>query len=171
MRADDQRGSLRKLPGKPDGFRCMFDGGGELSLPLQHGSHHLPCTHAEAHGFSSHGVLEEVLGDLLALLEAALFQEAFGLHVGHVPPGAGVLAFQRYLSRSGCVAGRLWIVPEVPGLAGIQAGEHILGVTHGHRMAPGLQRLGCEFEPACQFLDYLSGGFPSAGFEQRDVAR
>lgn len=107
-----------------------------------------------------------MLDDLLALLELALLHDAFGLHVGHVPPGAGVPRFQGDLRRGRSVAGRQRVVPEVPCLPRVKAGKYVLGIADGHRLAPGFQGFGCQLEPAGKFFDDLGSGFAAAGLQQ-----
>ena len=141
-----------------------------LALAMADSGQHLQGANAQADRLSRHGVFEEAFDNLLALRQVALLHEALGLHVGHVPPGAGVFTVKRYLCGGGCVACRQRIIPQIPGLAGIKPSQNVFGVTHGNGLAPSLQCLGCQLQPPGQFLNYFSCRFTPTGLEQRDVA-
>ena len=102
-----------------------------------------------------------VLHDALAFLPVALLDEALGLHIRHVPPRARVLALQGNLGGGGSMAGGQLIVPQVPRLAGVESCKDILGVADGDGLAPSLQCLGCQFQPAREFLDNLGRRLPA----------
>ena len=62
------------------------------------------------------------------------------------------------------------IVPQIPGLPGVQSREHVFGVADGDGLAPGFQRLGCQLQPAGKLLDDVGCRFPAPGFQQGNVA-
>ncbi|GIU54474.1 hypothetical protein NicSoilC12_02230 [Arthrobacter sp. NicSoilC12] len=168
--ADDHGGAFGQLCAEPHRFLRMLDGGGQLPLALRGCGEHLLGPDAEPGRLRGHRVLQEILDHVLALLPEALLDQALGLHIGHVPPRAGVLGLQGDLGGGGGVGGGHGVVPEVPGLPGIQSREHVFGVADGHRLAPGLKRLGGQFKPAGKLLDDIGGRLAASGFQQRNVA-
>ena len=54
-------------------FLGVLDGGAQLALPVADGGEHLPGPDAQAGGFGGHGVVQQVLHELLAFLQLPCF--------------------------------------------------------------------------------------------------
>ncbi len=67
---------------------------GQLALALGGGGEHLPGADSKAGGLGGHRMVQQALHDRLAVGPHALLDHAFGLHIGHVPPGAGVFRLE-----------------------------------------------------------------------------
>ena len=168
--ADDHGGALGQLGAQLHGFLGMLDGGGQLALALHAAASICRARTPRPADSAAIGCSRRCCTMSLHSCQMALLHQAFGLHVGHVPPGAGVLGLQGDLGGGGGVGGGQRVVPEVPGLPGVQAREHVFGVADRDRLAPGLQRLGRQFQPAGKLFDDIGGRLAASGFQQRNVA-